>query len=178
MTVTKANADVLDLTDAYAFTGAVSGAGRVVQVVNTTTTALASGTTTMLRDDTIPQNTEGNEFITQAITPTNSSNKLIIDVSLQVSNGSGTGACLILGALFQDTTAGALAAVQIGAFNSSLNETMEIKHYMTAGTTSETTFKIRVGSTVSGTSALNGVNASRHFGGVSSSSITITEISA
>jgi len=50
MTVTKANADVLDLTDAYAFSGAVSGAGdaggyEFVSAVTASTSATVAFTT-------------------------------------------------------------------------------------------------------------------------------------
>ena len=47
--------------------------GQVLQVVNYQTGALASGTTTMPTDNTIPQNTEGTEFMTLAITPRSAS---------------------------------------------------------------------------------------------------------
>ena len=47
MSVTKVNADVFDLTDAYAFSGAVTGAGKIVQVVSEQTGAAATGTTVM-----------------------------------------------------------------------------------------------------------------------------------
>ena len=54
---------------------------RLVQVVNTQTGAVATGTTVMPIDDTIPQNTEGDQYMTLAITPTHASNKLLIEVS-------------------------------------------------------------------------------------------------
>ena len=47
---------------------------------------------------------------------------------------------------------------------------------MTAGTASETTFKVRVGFNASGTTTFNGAGGSRRLGGNFSSSITITEI--
>jgi hypothetical protein len=54
-------------------------AGSVLQVVNVQTGAVATGTSQTQNDDTIPQNTEGTEFITLAITPTSASSKLKID---------------------------------------------------------------------------------------------------
>ena len=53
-----------------------------------------------------------------------------------------------------------------------------LKHYMTAGTTSATTFKVRIGRTDSHSNpfTINGYNGARKFGGVSSTSITIMEI--
>jgi hypothetical protein len=42
---TKVSSAMQDLTDDYAFSGTVSGAGKVVQVVNVQTGAVATGTT-------------------------------------------------------------------------------------------------------------------------------------
>jgi hypothetical protein len=151
------------------------GGGKVVQVVNFQTGAVATGTTALPNDDTIPQITEGDEFMTLAITPTSASNKLKIEVVCSdFSNTVGTANVTI--ALFQDSTAGALAA-----WLSSKATAYEISgaftHFMTAGTTSSTTFKIRMGCTGGGTTTFNGVSAGRMLGGVLASSITITEIS-
>ena len=154
---------------------ALPAGGKVVQVVNVQTGAVATGTTALPNDDTIPQKTEGDEFMTLAITPTSASNKLKIEVVCSdFSNTVGTANVTI--ALFQDSTAGALAA-----WLSSKATAYEISgaftHFMTAGTTSSTTFKIRMGCTGGGTTTFNGVSAGRMLGGVLASSITITEIS-
>ena len=50
--------------------------GSVVQVVNKQISSIVSGTTPIPYDDTIPQNTEGVEVFTLAITPKSASNKL------------------------------------------------------------------------------------------------------
>ena len=147
-------------------------AGSVVQTVNTQTGAVASGATTIPFDDTIPQNTEGNEFMTLAITPTNASNLLLIEVVAVLSNSLSEN---IGGALFQDSTAGALAAAIQGQDTANFPITLKFKHKMTAGTTSSTTFKLRAGSN-SGTTTFNGNGGARLYGGVLASSITIMEI--
>ena len=141
MSITKVNADVMDLSDAYAFTGDVSGAGKIIQVVSTQTGASSTTTTIMPRDDTIPQNTEGFEVMTLAITPTSSSNKLLIEVLTFTGFSADNNSCV---ALFQDSTAGALASANTGYAVSTILPTQNghIRHYMTAGTTSETTFKV------------------------------------
>lgn len=150
--------------------------GQVVQVVNTQTGAVATGTTTIPMDDTIPQNAEGDEYMTLAITPTNAAHKLQIDVVINIANG--TNARYQIAALFQDTTADALAAVS--HFSATGGEIVNLKftHYITAGTTSATTFKVRAGGHAAGTTTFNGHTAARKFGGVYASSITITEIRA
>ena len=147
--------------------------GKVLQVVNFQTGTVDSGTTTMALDNTIPQQTEGNEFMTLAITPTSSSNKLLIEVSIQLDKNNGN---TYMVALFQDSTANALAGIFTGGRGSGQSEYNTFKHFMTAGTTSATTFKVRAGSDGSGTITFNGRGGGAMFGGVSVSSITITEI--
>ena len=171
---TKVSSAMQDLTDDYAFSGTVSGVvGTIVQVVNTQTGTAANGTTVFPDDDTIPQNTEGVEFMTLAITPTNASNKLLIQVFLNVT--SGVAVQTIGVALFQDTTAGALASQQIRTADA-LRGFQAFNHYMTAGTTSATTFKVRAGGSAAGTTYINGYSAGGVHGGTIASSITITEI--
>ena len=146
--------------------------GQLIQTVNTTRVDVVSGTTTMPFDDTIPQKTEGVEFLTVAITPTKNDNKLLISVHLQcqmTNNGQWSMA------LFQDDTADALAASSERDGASDL-EIHSLKHFMTTGTTSETTFKIRSASSGAGTITMNSVAGSRKYGGVLSSSITVQEI--
>ncbi len=148
------------------------GSGAVVQIVSTQTGTMATGTTVIPADNTIPQNTEGTEFMTLAVTPTDAANNLLIDVVVFAS--SDTTNRTITGALFQDTTAGALAVGGIGTVNFFL-QCLKFTHVMAAGTTSATTFKVRAGVDTSGTITFNGVNATQFFGGVFASSITITE---
>jgi len=150
-----------------------AAAGRAIQVVNTVDGAVATGTTLTPFDDTIPQNTEGDEFMTLAITPTNSSNKLKIEV---VFNGTTTSiGSVIAVALFQDSIAAALAVVPATA-PAGEQDNASLIHYMIAGTTSEITFKIRAGSDTAGTVTFNGRASARFFGGLYSSSIIITEV--
>jgi|TARA_R110002074_G_C12237405_1_gene638878 hypothetical protein len=154
--------------------GAVSVNG-IVQIVNVQTGAVATGTTAIPYDDTIPQNTEGDEFMTLAITPKHASNKLKIDVVWLGSQSNSLS--YMIATLFQDSTAGALAAGFQGKSRSSSDESGIIfTHYMAAGTTSETTFKVRAGA-ASGTTTFNGHTTARTLGGVVASSITITEYS-
>ena len=149
-------------------------AGKIIQIVNVQTGAVATGTTNTVNDDTIPQKTEGTEFMTLAVTPTNASNKLLIEVIAQLADDGGDRTQM---SLYQDDTANALASNN--QFNSAGNATSNVamRHFMTAGTTSETTFKVRAGG-INGTTTFNGEGGAIKLGGVYASSITITEISA
>jgi len=164
---------VSDGTAWYSKARDIFGSGsqiRVVQQVNTELGSLATNTTAIPVDDTIPQITEGGEVMTLAITPSDTTSTLRIDVVVHASNDNDAQMRI---ALFQDSTANALAAAsQIGAV--SLMSNMTLTHHMTAGTTSSTTFKVRCGSG-SGTTTFNGFGGARKYGGVLSSSITITE---
>lgn len=149
--------------------------GSSVQVVNTQTGAVATGTTQIPFDDSIPQKTEGDEYMTLAITPTSATNELIIEVTW---SGAHTGAGAIIGiALFQDSITNALATgLHTEAVGGSQMRTITFKHKMTAGTTNQITFKVRTGGHIGGTTTFNGQLSGRIYGGVMASSITITEI--
>jgi hypothetical protein len=148
--------------------------GTVLQVVNYQTGAVATGTTLMPFDDTIPQITEGNEYMTLAITPKSATSKLIIQV---VWCGTSSFIDYLTTALFQDAAPDALATVaQVNGTGSWMLANVLV-HVMTSATTSSTTFKIRTGgNSGSGTTTFNGSASARRFGGSLASSITITEV--
>lgn len=147
----------------------------IVQIVSLQDGAVATGTTPIPIDDTLPQNTEGNEFLTLAFTPTDVNNELIIDV---LFNGSHNQADhYMVAALFQDAIPDALAVTWSGKNNvANHSNQCVLRHKMIAGTTSPITFKVRVGIATVGTVTFNGNGGSRFFGGAMASSITITEI--
>ena len=94
-------------SDGTNWASAAAGAGKIVQAVNVTDHTLSTTTATIPQDNTTPQNTEGLELFTLAITPTSASNKLLILADVNMAN---TGAIITrIVALFQDSTAGALA---------------------------------------------------------------------
>tara|TARA_R110000764_G_scaffold84966_1_gene165640 strand:- start:71 stop:646 length:576 start_codon:yes stop_codon:yes gene_type:complete len=149
-------------------------AGTIIQIVNNTVTALATGTTVFPRDDTIHQSNEGIEFMTLAITPTHASNKLLITARVMLGFTVADSVKMI--SLFQDSTANALATTTNFHHNATQMDTLHLSHYMAAGTTSATTFKIRGGCDRAGTTSFNGQSGARKYGGIDLSSITITEI--
>lgn len=151
-------------------------AGTILQIVNSQTGAVATGTTQIPNDDTIPQNTEGTEFLSLAITPTSTTSKLRIDFQLILGHTVST--AILNACLFQDSTANALSVAVSQNVNNGGEMIVCGSYYMTAGTTSATTFKVRGGSPTGGTVTLNGAASARYYGGVSNSYITITEIAA
>jgi len=153
----------------------VTAAGVVKQIVSIETGVVATGTTTIPSDDTIPQNTEGDEYMTLSITPASASNRLIIEVTIWLAN-SEPGSTPIHAALFQDSVADALAAVSDTKAGTNEATMIAFTHIMAAGTVSATTFRVRGGSDIAGTMTFNGSAGTRRFGGIAASSIVITEI--
>lgn len=149
--------------------------GQVVNVTRTDYTTASSNANIIPFDDTIPQKTEGSELFTHSHTPLSSSNKLLITVIVHAQNGTGyTG---VIAALFKDSDADALSVG--GTAHSFYTEFMggiRIEHYMTAGTTSAITFKVRGGPSNYGTAYFNSDSGGRKYGGALISSITVTEI--
>ena len=154
----------------------ISGSGQVVvQVANTQTGTLATGSTAMTFGNTIPQITSGDQFMSLSFTPLSSTNKLKIDVIFQGSNTATSSSGFVV-ALFAVGTSNALATAYNSQTNSSI-QTINFTHYMTSGTTSAITFTVRAGSGSGGTTSFNGQSGSAYGNGTVASSITITEIS-
>ena len=146
----------------------------VRQVVSTQTGAMTTGSTVIPADDTIPQITEGNEYMTCTITPKSTTSRLIIEVVLTgATSATGT----VIAALVQDATSSALAAgFGVSAFSNLAFSPIKFTHTMTSGTVAATTFRVRAGSNNVGTLTFNGMSGVRSLGGVMASSIVITEI--
>lgn len=151
----------------------------LIQRVQTQSGSLISPTSTAIPiDDTIPQNTEGGAItdLDTAITPNNTSNVLVIEALINCASAGGSAPLAL--ALFQDSTAGSLAVGLVNNPNNDLTNQIKICHKMTAGTTSATTFKLRVGNAAGDQITVNGFAGNRKFGGVLISSLSVSEYKA
>lgn len=151
-----------------------AAAGIVVQEVNFQDGILNTGTTTFPVDNTTPQITEGDEYMTLAITPTNAANRLLIEVDWFGAHSAADVQMSM--ALFQDSTADALASAlepRPGVINQRSH--ISLRHSMIAGTTSSTTFRVRAGSASPGTTTFNGAGGIGNYNGTLASVIIITE---
>lgn len=156
-------------------TAAMLDVGVAVQTVTASNSAGATGTNIIPSDDTIPQNTEGNEYLTVTITPKNAGNKLIVEGTLFMSHSVAAEQIV---ALFQDSTANALAVAQsYGNIATEMN-TIPIRAEVTAAGTSPTTFKMRAGGHAAGTTTLNGQSGARKFGATTKTTLKVTEVKA
>jgi hypothetical protein len=163
---------ILGTNDATFDTYIGGGTNAIQQRVYNQTGSVATGTTILPNDDSIPQSTEGTQFMTKAITPKSATNILEIKATVHCSYSVNETLSI---ALFQDSTANALAAISENQDNATGMVCLDLTHTMVAGTTSSTTFKIRGGGNGAGTFTFNGASAARRFGGVSASSMIITE---
>lgn len=143
------------------------------QIVNFMTGSVATTTTLIPRDDTIPQNTEGAEFMQLAIEPISSSSILEIDCGAFLSN-SGTSITNI-GALFKDSVANALVAGELFPYSSQAAGILRLNYRVISGTTSTATFKFRAGPESASTLTFNGYASARKYGGVANSFLTVKE---
>lgn len=156
------------------FLGDRWGKAGLVQIQHAVVNSLISGSTQMPMDDTIPQNTEGIEVITCAITPKNKNNKLLISAVINPTHNTSGGNTSGQAALFKDSDSDALASVQIYVPST---KAVPLVHLMTAGTTSSVTFKVRAGVSAGGTTYFNGIagGSTRFGGGVAAMTLTIIE---
>lgn len=151
--------------------------GTELQTVSALTTSFATGTTLTPNDNTIPQNTEGDQYMSVTITPKSTTNTLVITSTIVASSSAAN--IVFTSALYQDSVANALAAVPFFTNGATfVPNTWSFTHTMAAGTTSATTFKVRLGGQSAGTTTFNGVNGAGLYGAITKSSMVITEYKA
>lgn len=172
-TLTAFARTVLDDTTAAAARSTL--AVRVLQVVHFDTGALATGTTIIPLDDTIPQQTEGDEYMSLAITPISATSTLLVNV---VIHGSLSANLWFIAALFRDAAAASIGASVTHVAAATGGSVLVFSANVAAGSTALTTFKVRAGPDGVATLTLNGQSGVRFFGGVMASSIRITELAA
>jgi hypothetical protein len=145
----------------------------VVQQIRATTTTSGTSATTIPADDTIPQNTEGTELLTVSITPTNSNSVLVIEYDFW---GVLTNAGIGTAALFVDTTADAIYSQQNVTVSTS-PQNLHGRYYLTAGSTSARTYKLRFGGSAS-SAWLQLIAGSTYYSTTDRINLTVTEYTA
>jgi len=163
-------------TEIQLFGEATSLPGEVIQSKRTSTGQLASGTTTVPLDDTIPQITEGVEFMTVAISPKGAPN--LINATAKGYYAHTADNAFVAQSIFRDSIANSLATSSaFMPFNGSSSEALTDVTVL-AASTSSTTFRVRTGAQTAGDIQINGSNGSRRYGGVLNSFIEVEEIMA
>lgn len=147
--------------------------GSVVQEIVQNTGAVATGTTATSVADTIPTSSQGNLFMSQAITPSARSNLLQVEFQGPFSwNNTGTAVTMLL----QDVTTNALTAISDATGAANTPQTFRLLWTGVANTATATTFKINSGNTGGNTHTFNGAGGTRELGGVMNSYMRIREI--
>jgi microcystin-dependent protein len=154
--------------------GAGIVAGTVVQVQNFQTGAVNSGSTIIPNDNTIPQISEGDEYMSLAFTPKYASSVLRVDVYMMCA--ADVAASIISIALFKDAIADALAVTRYTSVQANDRSNNSFSHFVPAGSTDSQNFTVRAGPHNASTVTFNGTNLDAEMGGIMASSITITEI--
>ena len=183
ITVLEESGGTVTAPNNLSVTGTISGtigstttfpAGHVIQHAYNQTGAVATGTTNFPEDDTIPQITEGDEFLTQAITPKSASSTISIEVHIFYSQSTSTRSGI---GLFKDSNSDALAFTSNYIHAATSMGNMQLFYAETSGNTNARTYRVRCGLiSSSGTFTLNGQSGARKFGGVALSTIRIMEI--
>jgi len=135
-------------------------------------TANADLTTQIPLDDTIPQNTEGTQILSAAITPKTATNKVRIRISgagALSSNGS------FIVALY-GSGANALGAWVINAPTTNVQVPYSFEFEHSPASLSPQTYTVRSGPTSALTLRMNGTSSARLLGGASRCTITLEEI--
>ena len=173
--ITSGNSLTIDSGATITNNGAATGFGKVLQYVISTYTTQTSTSLVIPNDGSIPQNTEGVEILTATITPTSASNKLLIEFDAPFLGGDRPMGHAL--ALFQDSGADAIVASTVTIGNTTWSDSCHLRHYMTSGTTSATTFKVRWG-VINGVGYINRWDTGSIFGaGATQAILKITELS-
>lgn len=136
-------------------------------------TTNASLSTTIPFDDTIPQNTEGTQILSVAITPSSTTSKIRIRFNGTAAHGSS--AQSVTAAAFKNSDAGAIASDYKIIPGNNFLVALGFEYVDSPATTSAVTYKIRVGAG-SGSMSMNGQVGARYGGGTMVSSLTLEEI--
>jgi hypothetical protein len=141
--------------------------GSEIQIVANATGAFAQGTTVTPSDNTIPQITEGDQYMSQAITPKSTSSVLEIEAQAALFPSD---TFLITAALFKVGQSNALVASLHG--NGAQSQPLSTRHF--TGSISAVTFTYRAGKVIGATTYFNG-NGAALYGGTMNSYIKVVE---
>jgi len=127
-------------------------------------------------DGTIPQIGEGGgPYLSRVITPTKTTSRLVIEVSMVLGSDSGNTTTM---ALFQDATGNALAATLHGWQGSGYLATVTLRHEMLANTTAATTFTVRLGNNTGSVYINRSAGQATLYGGILAGRMSVSEYSA
>jgi hypothetical protein len=153
--------------------------GSVVGRAYTERTTVFTTTEVVPLDDTIPQSGEGAELFTLAITPKLATSRIRGRFQCEAAvDASGTTRIV---AVFKDSDANALASAfhtGSGSNDGVHGKPLVLEFEHSPATTSEVTYKVRVGVSTSDTLTISGENSARLLGGTCKATFVLEEIAA
>lgn len=152
-----------------------STAESVLQQKSVIEVTTLSGTTAIPADNTFPQKTEGDQYLSLTFSPARTASTIRIEVQAMLSTTAATD--IITGALFLPSFNDAIAAVPVTTTTANQLVQLSIVAFLTLGSTSSTTVTFRAGTSNSGTIRLNGKSGGLILGGSISSYISMVEYS-
>lgn len=168
---------VLDASGAFvALANKHMPAGAVVASAYAEFTTYSTTTDIIMLDDTIPQNSEGSQILSVAISPKSTTNKLRIKAEIPFAIGAVPGGAVA--GLFHSGSADAIAS-DWRYDNAGQGGRLHLSREYTPGTTSSVTISVRIGKGSSDASlfvAINGFGAGRLMGGSSRATLIVEEI--
>ena len=156
---------------------AMQPSGTVLQTKYVDTTSRTTITELIPNDDTIPQITEGREILSVSITPSSTSNKILITSVAYLAHSANWGT---LSCVFRSGTNSALAvAASRPSGGSNTNDhTKSLIYLDSPNTDSARTYSLRVGSHVSGTLLNQFHNETPRYGQIMRTMLMVQEIKA
>jgi hypothetical protein len=148
-------------------------AQTILQCLQTTYTTNADLSTTIPLDDTVPTSTEGTEVLSQAITPADNTNKVLVIVHVWGAVNTANSAMITV--LFRGSTAIQVASHTFASTN--FPACVSFAFLDSPASASAQTYSVRVGANT-GIVRLNGSTAARQYGGAASSTLTLMEVAA
>jgi hypothetical protein len=147
--------------------------GKLIQTVTNQNTTYTTVTSEVPLDNTKPQITEGTEILTVTFTPTSSTNILTFNVTMSGTCVANRVAAM---SLFQSGNSDALCTTVI-SFNAETWAIWSLNYAMTAGTTSSSTFSVRIGCNAGGSTVyINGSSGGAQYGGAMAAQLIVNEI--
>jgi hypothetical protein len=158
--------------------GLIASDGVPGQEVVASVSTVVTCTTVMPVDDTIPQNTEGDQVATVSITPEKADSQIEITVN---ACGSTSAGMFVAAAVFQDSVTDAISGSPSVEQTTGPNQKFNIawSFNVAASSVAARTYKLRIGPHSAGAVYVNGSNGGgRIFGGSMQTSITAREVRA
>ena len=147
----------------------------VLQVVQAVDSTYSSTTSVIGFDDTLPLISEGLQILSQVLSTSSATNKILVEVSLPFVASSGANAW-VAAAVFRDSVC--IASTVFITAGANFGGPVSLSILDSPGATSAT-YSVRYGPGATGATAYNNGTAGQRFlGGASISTLTLSEIQA